>query len=308
MLIALLAGEVVTTDQPGPVIEAMWSKHSSRLLVGVAGAEATKRLGRELRDQDVRLVQVPLIGDDNAEMALALEREGAACGLRLEATETELWDLAVYGSCGAVGSSGDTLVVEADELAEDAEPERAELTEAQLRGALIAYKNRRLVRDRVQTVNTTYLYAGNGAVLPMTSTDVSWTVFDGGGYPHSPRTFARLTGDRATLDRLERERIRARRLGIGFGVVGASLLVGTMATTEHIDTDIQMVGWALAAGGAAAATGAAIGVPGITSWKHKQIASCYTPRKVDRLIRAWNEELRIELGLSIEDVESLDLK
>ena len=132
----------------------------------------------------------------------------------------------------------------------------------------------------------------------------SWAVFEGDSRKELPAwTFAEMTGDTATHQKLKRQRALMTSLGGLFVAGGAALIAVPLTTMDTLDSESIPL---LMGGGATAI----VGLTGVTFGLKTRTASVtphYTPQRAAALTMLYNDALRTSLELSEETTFSLDL-
>lgn len=179
------------------------------------------------------------------------------------------------------------------------------------------WRTQRLDCVTLREVQDLYLNLGRGA-LPVsdrrsdvrlgTEVDSEWHVARGDGLPLSVGEFAAIVGDTEGPDRVARQQ----RVSVGVGATGVALGGGTIALSAAALSQpdwgiepIPAVGMAL--GGAALATTSAV------LWRRRPdlrdpASVHYTQDQVELLAHAYNELLRRELGLQVEQTQRYQVR
>jgi len=134
--------------------------------------------------------------------------------------------------------------------------------------------------------------------------DESWAVFEGDSRQELPAwTFAELTGDVETQQKLKRRRALTTGLGGLFVAGGAALIAVPLATMDTLDSESIPL---LMGGGATAI----VGLTGVTfglKTRTAPVTPHYTPQRAAALTMLYNDALRTSLDLSEEATFGLDL-
>ena len=150
-------------------------------------------------------------------------------------------------------------------------------------------------------------------MAPVTSSWTGWTVYDGGGAPLSALDFISRVDDPQGIVRLDGMVTRIRKRGVGLLIGG--LVAGGIGTAALVAGDDEPGAGRILIG-VVGLTGAIIGVPSgaavtlATPMQRKNavISRVYSPDEADALVERYNDQLRVELGVSGEDTSEIDLR
>jgi hypothetical protein len=308
ILVPLLANQPLNADALRTLLSQATTTVGEEILVGAPGRDAEKELYfvTSLPSARTRLIRVEPLGDADLVMTRALAEAGLRCAFRAEAAGIDAWRVTAHGDCRSRAEKTATSAPDA-ELRPTPQPDGGpQATAVDARpardAALRKYKSQRLIRDRLQYA-VGYVGGSGGNVHGSVNTVTTWTVYDGGGAPYNPRSFAAAVGDGAMRARLEQRKQSVVTASVGFG----ALAVGGLAYALH-DTSRPDGG-----NGMAAMVVSGVGITGLLTVvlnegvKQRSVSGFYTPPEADRWIDAYNARLRDSLGLTSEDTRELDL-
>lgn len=176
--------------------------------------------------------------------------------------------------------------------------------------ALRKYNSGRLVRGSLDlTVGS--VYGTHGTMYGSVSTVATWTVRDGAGAPLNTISFADRVGDTTGAARARSQRTTGQVLGIGGIGVGSILYIASLGLLLGNDLDPNRDQQLRTATGLLVAGTVAYipGIAGVLVWNNALvIPKHYRPEEADGWIEKHNARLRTQLGLTEQDVQSIDTK
>ena len=275
-----LAG--VTEEEAAQEVQQLQVALGERMLIGALSPEAERMFQRQVKmssSLDVDVVRIPTAGNLERELGAALKRSGLRCGLQLSA-DGDGWALEPFGDC-TPPSPEQTQPPEA--LPASTQPTVVVITDAPVADTLITYERK--------------------ALTLKTDRSGDWSVVDGARGGLSVPAFAALVQDAPTAQTLALEKQRAAttmkafRIG-GAAVVATGLLpfinmpsVSTPAGEDRIWTALF-----LGSTGLMAMVIAPRAIEGIAA-AQSELDGYYTPEQARVHIEAYNQALKVELGL-----------
>lgn len=287
LLWSSIAWAGVTEEEAAQEVQRLQVALGERVLVGALGPEAERMFQRQVKmnsSMDVEVVRLPTAGSLDREQEAALSRTGLRCGLQLSA-DGDGWAVVPFGDCTA-------LPIEERVAPERTGPIAAVITDEPVPDNLAAYERK--------------------ALRLKTSRAGEWDVVEGARRSLSAPAFAALVQDTPTEQSLAREKQRAAtttkafRLG-GAAVAAAGLLplINMPSASTPAGEDRIWTALFLGSTGLMAMLVAPRAIESISS-DHSSLSGYYTPEQAEAHVEAYNQALKVELGLETPEPEAGD--
>ncbi len=291
LLWSSIAWAGITEEEAAQEVQRIQVELGERVLVGALGPEAERMFQRQVKmnsSLEVEVVRIPTAGSLDREQEAALRRTGLRCGLQLSA-DGDGWAVEPFGDCTVLPVE---QRVAQEAAGESTAPTAVIITDEPVPDNLAAYERE--------------------ALSLKSSRSGEWDIVEGARRPLSAPAFAALIQDAPTEQSLAREKQRAAattkafRLG-GAGIAAAGLLplINMPSASTSAGEDRIWTALFLGSTGLMAMIVAPRAIESISS-DHSSLSGYYTPEQAESHVEAYNQALKVELGLETPAPEDDD--